>query len=502
MSKRIIGRGAAFIYIETVTSMVFGYIFWIVMSKISSTDVIGESSAAISFAGIIAVIANLGIPTGIQRFLGKSFSEQRSNDVKKLIQSGIILSTLGVVVCIIVILFLKPQLDVVFRIDSNLLVIAMVLIGASVYSTLFRGIFIASLKTKILVPIMVISSIVKLVLGIILILLGFGALGLMLSFTVNQILVSVTLGILSLIVLKSSNSHFPSEYTILKASKHILTSSSVYWIPFLVTTIGSQLGTLVVFGTGGSSQAAVFFMSLTIVTGIAGVMYSLFTIALPVLSSMQDGRKRFAWQTIRLSLIIALPFSSSLIFYSEDIMRLLGNSYAEGSLSLQIMLISMLPVAATYGINSLVYSYGEYRKVLAIGFATSIPRTILYFIMVPYYGIAGAAAGYTLGAIAGFVLAVIIAHRIKMTIKWIDLLCLFLLPIIFGFVLHLLQVHYMAAILITLILSYLLLFRIGLVTRNDVGNFLDIMPNRLSKPISTTLQKIDKKLKNSFMRSK
>ena len=64
-------------------------------------------------------------------------------------------------------------------------------------------------------------------------------------------------------------------------------------------------------------------------------------------------------------------------------MRLLGNSYAEGGLSLQIMLLSMVPVAATYGINSLVYSYGEYRKVLAIGFATSIPRTVLYLSWFP-----------------------------------------------------------------------------------------------------------------------
>ena len=308
MSKSAVGRGAAFIYIETVTSMVFGYVFWIVMSKISSTDVIGASSAVISFASIIAVIANIGIPTGIQRFLGKSFSEQLTNDTKKLIESGIILSTLGVALCIIVTLILKVQLDAVFRIDPNLLLIAMVLVGATVYATLFRGIFIASLRTRILVPIMVIGSIVKLVLGIILILIGFGAMGILLSFTINQVLVSITLGVLSLIILKQSNSYFPSEYTIIKASKHILTSSSVYWIPFLVTTIGSQLGTLVVFGTEGSSQAAIFFMALTIVTGIAGVMYSLFTIALPVLSSMKDGRKRFAWQTIRFSMIIALPF--------------------------------------------------------------------------------------------------------------------------------------------------------------------------------------------------
>ena len=117
--------------------------------------------------------------------------------------------------------------------------------------------------------------------------------------------------------------------------------------------------------------------------------------------------------------------------------------------------------------------------------------------MVPTFGIAGAATGYTVGAISGFVLSVIIAHRIKMTIKWADLLGLFILPIILSFALSSLQVHYIPGIIITLILSYLILFRIGLVTRSDVRNFLDIMPKRISKPISATLKKIDNKLKNS-----
>ena len=172
--------------------------------------------------------------------------------------------------------------------------------------------------------------------------------------------------------------------------KAVFDASIVFWIPYLITIVGSQLGPVVVFGYEGSTGAGVYFIALTIVVGVTNIMYSLFAIAIPALSAMEDGRKRFSWQTIRLSGIIVLPFSCALIFYSEEILRLLGHDYAEGALSLEILLMSMLPTTVIYGIQSLVYAYGHYRQVLAIGLALSIPRTILYFVLVPEYGGIGA----------------------------------------------------------------------------------------------------------------
>ena len=69
-----IGRAAIYIYIETFVSLILGYIFWILMSKLGNPEIIGISAAVITFSGILSVISNFGIPTGIQRFLGKSFA--------------------------------------------------------------------------------------------------------------------------------------------------------------------------------------------------------------------------------------------------------------------------------------------------------------------------------------------------------------------------------------------------------------------------------------------
>ena len=112
--------------------------------------------------------------------------------------------------------------------------------------------------------------------------------------------------------------------TVRNASKNLLTGGLVAWIPVLITTFGIDLGALVLYNIYGSYQSGVYFIALAVTNAIEAIIYSIFTISLPVLSSMDDGRKRFIWQTIRIGAIMALPLSSPIIFYSNDVMRLIG----------------------------------------------------------------------------------------------------------------------------------------------------------------------------------
>jgi O-antigen/teichoic acid export membrane protein len=76
--------------------------------------------------------------------------------------------------------------------------------------------------------------------------------------------------------------------------KSLLIVSMTLWIPSVIAIIGYQLGTIVVFGSRGAYQAGLYFVALSIVTGISLVMTVLSTIALPAISAISDGRKRMA----------------------------------------------------------------------------------------------------------------------------------------------------------------------------------------------------------------
>jgi O-antigen/teichoic acid export membrane protein len=504
--KQMVGKGAAYIYLETIAMMISGYGFWIIMSKISTTDIIGISSAVVSLSAIFTVVGGLGVSNGIQRFLGKAFSEEKIDDAKVFVMNSVFLVCLGIIGCSIAILMAKVWIYNVFNVDFDLLILTIIITGSSIITTLFRSIVISSLKTRVLPKILIISSTVKIILAIVLVLAGTGAVGMMVGYTSTNILSSILFAVVILGIIFKSSSSLSSTITTslnslrytfnLRAIKDILTSSMASWIPLLITTIGSQLGTVVVFGSQGSNQAGVYFIALTIVNGITGVMYSLFTIGLPALSGMQDGRKRFTWHTIRLSVLISLPFSSSLIFYSKEIMQLIGQDYTQGALSLQILLLSMLPTAILTGVNALAYSYGNYRQVLMIGLATSVPRTMLYFVLVPTFSSTGAAISFTIGAVVGFILSVIIAKKsIGMLIFWKDLVLTLVIPTIVGFIFgNILHINYLVGILGTLLISYLLLLKLRVLRRSDITDSLNTLPSNISQPVYDVLNTLEKKL--------
>lgn len=477
------GKGAAYLYIEAIASLVSGYIFWLIMSKLTPSEVIGTSSTVVTFATIVAVIASLGITTGMQPYIAKSLSEKKIEQAKIYFISCFVLVCIGIFVCCTSILVAGSWIANSFGIDFSLILVAVLLIASYNTSTLFRSVVVSSLRTRSLPLIFIVSAGAKLLLGSLLLVLGLESVGLVIGFTFNYILSSILLAFIILRTIFKTAKIKNVLKNLKDNTKKILLASVVNWIPIIIMIIGSQLGTVVIFGAYGATHAGIYFLALTIVTGISSVMSSLYTIALPTLSGLDDYRKRIAWQTIRLSAIIVLPFSCSLIFFSNDIMSLFGQDYVNGSVSLEILLISMLPTCVTDGIYTLVYSYRNYRYVLIVGLAISVPQTILYFLFVPMYGAVGAAFAYTVGSALGCVISIVISRKIGLLLFWKELVIIFMVPTSIGYTLSILHLNYILGIMITILLSYVLLLKFHIVTRSDMVDFISILPEGISNVI-------------------
>ena len=493
MIRNEVGKGAIYLYIQLISAMISGYIFLILLARITTTEIIGTFSFLVSISEIFANIAIIGLPDSIQKFVGKSFLQNNQTEAKLYVKISLVFLVIGVVVTCLVTLLLNDWLSHVFGIDFLLIIVINLLITSYALYTALFSIVVASLKTKVLPVIIIVSSIAKVILALSLVLSGYGIVGLTLGYTFfGQILSSALLAVSIFKLFKSSRRFTTRSMTLRNASKGLLTGGLVAWIPMLITTLGIDLGTLVLYNTYGSHESGIYFIALAIANAINSVVYTIFTISLPVLSSMHDGRKKFVWQTIRISAILALPLSCSILFYSNDIMHLIGSNYEKGSISLQILLLSSFAIIVFTGVETLVFSYGKYRYTLSINLAASIPRTILYLILVPTFGITGVAISYTIGTATGLIASIIVAKTIRMSIYWKPLAFTFFLPISLSFFLVTLDVGYTIGIVTTLMITYLLLMKLHVIQKSDGLFFIEMMPDKISQPLITISNKFKK----------
>ncbi len=493
MSKIEFGKGTAFLSIEAIVNIFSGYIFWIVLSKFTTAEIIGTSSAVISLATILASIVTIGVPSGVQRFLGRSFFEQKAQDTKLFVKASLLIVSTGILCCCVIIFIIKDWMYHVLHIEASLFVVFIFLLGSLGLTGILRSVVIASLKTKILTTSSILTAVSRFALSIVLVIVGTGALGVTIGYTSVPVLTSVLLAATIWVTMFRSPKGKP-DVSFIYSLKNILNASIVFWIPGLITTIGSQLGTVVVFGSQGAYQAGLYFIAFTIATGITLLASALSTIAYPTISAMRDGRKRLAWRITKLALVITFPLSSAIMFYSEQVMAIFGKGYIGGSSTLEILMLSILPGAVSGGIGVLVYAYGNNRQVLILGLAVSIPRTISYFILVPYLGSIGAATSYIVGSIVVLAIAVIIANKVGMRIIWKQLAIIAIIPTGFAFILSYIGINYIIGIIATLVASYLLFLRFRIITLDDLQDGSAILPTKIADPTFKILVKLIKRL--------
>ena len=450
----------------------------------------------ISLSIIFTSIALLGVPTGVQRLLGKSFSEKLYEQTKVFVKASLILLSVGIFATSLLLLILGEWILAAYDIDMVLIFIAILLVISSVLQHFFRATAISSLKTKIIPITGIVSGIVKIVSAIILVSIGMETLGVVIGFTLFFIISAILLAVNLSMILKSSE--IKSEIKIKNAIRITFSSSVVTWIPDLIRRPGFYLGTIIVFGTIGASQAGIYFITFSIANALITIVQILLTYGLPLLSGMNEGRKKLAWRLTKMSLVFGLPITTIVMFFPNNILQVFGKDYLEGSFVLQILLLSILPVIVGRGIMTLVYAYGNYSHVLAIGLAMNLPRIVLYFILVPMYGISGAAFSFTIGSLIGFIVSLVIAKKVGMKISPKDLMILFFIPTILGLVLSYYEMNFVLSIIIILLVSYISYLRIGIISRDDLNDSILILPNKISGPTLKILNKFAKKINPSY----
>ncbi|MHA1722239.1 MAG: hypothetical protein ACTSXW_04085, partial [Candidatus Baldrarchaeia archaeon] len=188
----------------------------------------------------------------------------------------------------------------------------------------------------------------------------------------------------------------------------------------------------------------------------------------PVLSGMSDGRKRASWRAIRLTLAVVVPVAVVLAVYSKVVLGFFGSSYVDAWLILTILLVGVAPFAIVQGVNVLAYAYGLYRLVLILGIVVSLPRTLLYLVLTPWFGGVGAAEAFLVGTVTGLVGVVFISRRVGLVLDKFILVLVFLVPLVLGLISYLAGLWWFFGIPLILLLSLFAYAKLGIIGREDI----------------------------------
>jgi len=460
ISIRPVIRSGFWLYMVFVISNAFGFIYWLVLSLIGGSAILGITSATVGVFSLVTGLLSLGVGVGLQRYLGKFLSANDVESARKYFWSSMFLLLTLSLSSGSVLMFLGLYGFSIGSIRPMMLVVAgfMVMLG---FTIIFRAFLIASLRTDIQALSATIGNLLKLCIGVSLVLLGFGWVGA----SVGYIFVNISmLFIGGYFVIK----HLGFKLTFdVDAIKNVLRAGVVNWFPSIIVIIGQWLGVLAVFGYVGAVETGHYYVAFAISNFVTMISLSPVRLLIPVLSGMSDGRKRFGWRVFRLSIAIMVPVAAFLATYPWLPLSLLGKEFVEASSALTVLLLGAVPVSLSTSVISLLYAYDRYLDILLIGLFQNVPRVVLYTILTPKYGGLGSAYAFTIGSFIGLTYTAIASYKVGLIINLRELGIIVGIPAALALTCHYLGIPWFMA-LPAFVATYLAYIRLGAVTRADL----------------------------------
>jgi len=458
-------RGSFWLYVGGLFSSFLGYLYWFVASAFVSPSVVGLAAAVISLQSVLIGVFSFGLPTGIQRFIGLSKGE---NDYRRLytyfFTSLFFTVFVNSVLALSIVVLSFAGLGL-FNLSSFDLSFVSILIVLGGWPSLFVSLFNSTLRTELTALSQALSSILRLIVGVLLLYIGLDFVGVMLGFMVASISVDGFLLFYGIKLFRSFKVKVSLKFSSLKDA---LKAGMASWFPDVLMILGQSLGVLSIYGFIGGSETGLYYIAFAIASIVYILPGSVLGLMFPVLSGMRDGRKRAISRAVQFSLAITVPLALVLALYSSVPLSLLGKRYVEASTMLSILALGALisPIVSGYG--SYIYAIGKYSHVILLGLTGNLSRIVLYILLIPLFEAKGVALAYSLGFLLSLVAMVFSAYKTGYILSWMQYAKIISIPSLFAIVIYFSNLYWLIGLPLLLFLSFFAYTRLRIVSRADL----------------------------------
>lgn len=372
MSHEKFMNSSIFLFLDLIVVAAGGWLYWLVISKLVSSSDVGQSTAVYSLVVLIATIAGLGL----EYPLLKKSSTART----RIIGSAIFIELMITIAVVPFIIYALNDMEQ--EASQNYTIIALVMVISISQGYVARYALLGISASKTILVIDMISTVVKFVAGYFLVLSGFGALGVLLSFMLQALLTACIA--LSLVYNKLGFSFGGFKYIKDTFKEGIVNMPSIFSRTLIVSL---SVVLLASFGIA-SSEIGIFYIALMISVVAGGLISSTAYMVIPASSMAQTD---LTSGSIRIGISLTAPIISALLTSPYFILSLIGIEYVSGQALLIILAVGILPFAlATNAISRFNY-LGMSRRLLFIGLLQMIGFIVSFILLVPPFTVVGAA---------------------------------------------------------------------------------------------------------------
>lgn len=467
-----INKNILSVYISTLIPAGLTYLFWILVSNYTNSEIIGIVAAIGSFSMVLGVLSNFDIGVGMKRFLGKAVADKDWPTFKHIVSISIVYA-IFTSICILVIV-LNPFVDILDKvgIEKQFIPIIIVIVIGNDLQHIFIGALISALRSKsIVIPTIVASLSRFLVLFLLFTLVDMSELTVAWSYSVSYLVICILLLVVTLNLLRKIQGPFFHDTK--NNLKLVISGSVARWIPQIISVLGSQLSILAVFSLKGASESGLFYIPYAVFNVLFLVSGAINQVSHPVLSGIEEleKQKKFLRKSLKMAFLGTMPLAGIMFFHAKPILSIFGTEFSASNDILSILLFSFPIAIITEGVYFLLFARGDYKKVLALGLLGNVPRIILYFVLVPIQGGIGGAVAFVIGTALQMILTVILLEKEKTRLSYGMFFIMSIIPFALGYVFEFLKLGPVGAIML-FFFSVIIYLRLRIVDESDIENIL------------------------------
>lgn len=197
----------------------------------------------------------------------------------------------------------------------------------------------------------------------------------------------------------------PSKDNSGKFSRHVLVTACLpLWGVSLLAQISQWSPQLILGWMGNTEDVAYFAVAQRTAMLTSFVLFAVNAIAAPKFSSLYanadiEGLRRIAKWSVRVMVCISLPMVMLLMSLPEFFMGIFGPQFTNGCIALMILAAGQFINIATGSVGYLLSMTGKEKLVLYNSLASTLVAVSCSFVLIPIYGLNGAAAATAVAVI-------------------------------------------------------------------------------------------------------